>query len=63
MTKATKYPFSDLTRLEVDAIIERARAERSQAIRGFLAALLRRQPKQQALLAEFATQAARVSPC
>jgi hypothetical protein len=64
MTKTTRYPFSDLTQLEVEEIVERARIERSRAIRGFLAALFRGHSKQQVSLAEFATQApARVSPC
>jgi hypothetical protein len=64
MPNATRYPFSDLTQPEVEAIIARARTERSQAIRNFFYSLFRTHTKQQGSLAEFATRPlARVSPC
>jgi hypothetical protein len=64
MTKVSKYPFSDLTKPEVEAIIARARIERAQAIRNFFSSLVRGGANREAPLAEFATNVtARVSLC
>ena len=41
MIDTPRYPFSDLTRDQVDRLIEVARVERSRAIGGFLAGLFR----------------------
>jgi hypothetical protein len=41
MTDTPGYPFSDLSRDQVERLIEVARVERSQAFRSFLAGLFR----------------------
>ena len=41
MIDTPRYPFSDLTRDQVDRLMEVARVERSRAIGGFLAGLFR----------------------
>jgi len=58
MSEPTRYPFSDLTRPEVEAIMRAARAERAQAMRNFVLSLFRRRPKASPAPAEFATPAA-----
>jgi hypothetical protein len=39
MNSAPGYPFSDLSQVQVDQLIEAARVERSRALRRFLASL------------------------
>jgi hypothetical protein len=64
MTEIPRYPFSDLTQPEVEAIIARARIERAVAIRNFFSFLFRGGSNRRAPVAEFAAGVpARVSPC
>lgn len=44
----TRYPFSDLTSEQIQALVRAARHEQSQAIRNFFARLLPRQRTTQA---------------
>jgi hypothetical protein len=48
MTGSPRYPFSDLSRTEVDQLIEAARSERSRALRGLLARLFHVNRKREA---------------
>jgi hypothetical protein len=41
MIDTPKYPFSDLSRVQVDRLMEAARIERAGAVRSFLARLFR----------------------
>lgn len=64
MSKAPRYPFADLTQVEIETIIAKARAERAVAVRKFFSTLFRRNSTRKAPRAEFATSlSARVSPC
>ena len=47
MTSANAYPFSDLTREQVQELMRAARRERAQAIRNFFAALFHRRREAQ----------------
>ena len=47
MTSPNLYPFSDLTREQVQDLMRTARRERAQAIRNFFAALVRRRRETQ----------------
>jgi hypothetical protein len=64
MDKATGYPFADLTQVDIDSLIAKARVERAEAFRRLFSTLFRRSSAREAPLAEFATSLpARVSPC
>jgi hypothetical protein len=56
MSDTPRYPFSDLSPVQVDRLIEAARIERSRALRSFLAGLfrVRRQREAQAWTPEHA---------
>ena len=64
MAKSSGYPFADLTRLEVETIVVKAKRERAEAIRSFFTTLLRRRSATKLALPEFETNVpARVRPC
>lgn len=64
MAKSSGYPFADLTRLELETIVAKAKAERAEAIRRFFTAVLRRRSTPKLALPEFETNVpARVRPC
>jgi len=64
MYKAPRYPFADLSQVEIESIIAQAKVERAEVLRRFFSTLFRRSSTREAPLAEFATRLpARVSPC
>ena len=64
MDKAPGYPFADLTQVDIESIVAKARVERAEALRRYFSTLFRRSSTRETPLAEFATSLpARVSPC